>query len=463
MAKGLAKEQQKKDRESRLQQAIANDDVAELHNLIGEERQLLDRLSKDPFPNTPLHLAAAAGKTSVAIEMAILKPSFTRKLNSEGYSPMHLALQHQQYHTARALKTFNPKLIRVRGRCGITPLHYIVEKEDKDLDLLAEFLFACRSSIKDLTSRGETAAHLAVKNDNFGAFEVLFGWLKRVSLTEILNWKDEDGNNVLHIVASKKQFEIIKSVIKYTDVDAKNSQGKTALDIFKENHCSNEDIEKRLHPKRCSSSRTPLSLSEFFKMELTGLEKYEFFFGFEDERARDIILVVATLIATATYQAALTPPGGYWQDSYPSPNPSADSAIAIAANSNSTGAETPHQAGDIIMNGWSLYFFSVVNSMAFFTSIGTIWASAIPLLPRTNMVCIAMVILGTAFSYSLVSQFPKSEALPANILGGFYVSLVVAGLVVPVIVWKRHAQIVNRIDFMGRRIDTFLGSKAQKC
>lgn len=101
--------------------------------------------------------------------------------------------------------------------------------------------------------------------------------------------------------------------------------------------------------------------------------------------------------------------------------------------------------------------------MAFFTSIGTIWATAIPLLPRTNMVCIAMVILGTAFSYSLVSQFPKSEEVPANLLGGFYVSLVVAGLVVPLVVWRKHAGIVNQIDTTGRCVDTLLGLKGRKC
>ncbi|XP_030443116.2 ankyrin repeat-containing protein BDA1-like [Syzygium oleosum] len=453
MATSLAKKEERKVRDTRLEQAIEHDDVDELHRLIVEERKLLDRASKDPFPNTPLHIAAAAGKTDVAMEMAIMKPSFARKLNPEGYNPMHLALKFQHYDTARALKTFDPKLIRVRGRCGFTPLHYIAEKQgENEPELLAEFLFACKPSIKDLTSRGETAVHIALKNQNVEAFKVLFGWLQRVNLTHILKWKDHDGNNVLHIAVSNKQPKIIKLLIKHADVNAKNSEGKTAFDIFIENPRHNQNLEKRLRPKRCSS-HPPLSLSRFFSMELTGLEKYEFFFGFGDETARDIILVVSTLIATATYQAALSPPGGYWQDS--SSNPSTNSTAASIENS--------HQAGDIIMNGWSLYFFSVVNSMAFFTSIGAIWATAIPLLPRTNMVCIAMVILGTAFSYSLVSQFPKSEAVPANLLGGFYVSLVVAGLVVPLVVWRNHARIVNRIDATGRRVDTLLESKGRQC
>ncbi|KAL3742366.1 hypothetical protein ACJRO7_017786 [Eucalyptus globulus] len=414
MARGLAQKEDREARETRLRQAIERDDVDELHSLIGEERQLLDRLSRGPFQNTPLD--------------PILKLSFVRKLDSEGYSPMHLALQHENYPT---------------------------KEGEHELELLAEFLFACIPSIKDLTNQGETAVHIAVKNENLEAFKVLFGWLKRVNLTDILKWKDHNGNTVLHIAVSKKQPEIIKQLIKYTDVNARNSQGETALKIFEENHWNDQEVAKKLQPKRCST-RKRLSLSKFFSSDLTSLEKYEFFFGFGDETARDIILLVSTLIATATYQAALSPPGGYWQDSSPPSNPS-------AANSNAADTENPHQAGDIIMKGWNLYFFSVVNSMAFFASIGAIWATAIPLLPRTNMVCIAMVILGTAFAYSLVSQFPKYEEGPANLLRGFYVSLVVAGLVVPVVVWRLHARIIKRIDATGRPIDTLLGSKGRNC
>ncbi|KAK3433637.1 hypothetical protein EUGRSUZ_D00935 [Eucalyptus grandis] len=154
MARGLAQKEEKKDRESRLQLAIEHDDVDELHNLIEEEPELLDRLSKNPFPTTPLHIAAATGKTEVAMEMVILKPSLARKLNPKGYSPVHLALQHQHYNIVRALISRDPKLIRVPGRCGITPLHYIAEKEgDDELELLVEFLCNCKSSIEDLTRK----------------------------------------------------------------------------------------------------------------------------------------------------------------------------------------------------------------------------------------------------------------------------------------------------------------------
>ncbi|KAK3432531.1 hypothetical protein EUGRSUZ_D00030, partial [Eucalyptus grandis] len=388
----------------RLQLAIENDDVAELHGLIVAERNLLDRLSKEPFPNTPLHIAAATGKTHVAMEMAILKPWFARRLNPDGYSPMHLALKYKRYHTVRALTTLDPKLIRVRGRDGFTPLHYVASEEgDSERELLAEFLSACGSSIEDLTSRCETAVHIAVQNYNPRAFKVLFGWLRRHRLTKILNWKDEDGNNVLHIAASKNQLEIIRLLIGHTNVNARNFDKKTALEIFEANSPYDPNVAKRLRRRGCFARPfTPtLSLSEFFSKGLTAGEKCAYFFGVQDESARDIILLVSTLIATATYQAALSPPGGYWQDS--------TNSTVVATDSNSTAMEKPHRAGNMILNGTSLYVFTVFNGTAFFFSIGTIWAIAIAEFPKTFMVYLSMSILGFAYFISHLIEFPNSD------------------------------------------------------
>ncbi|XP_039166695.1 ankyrin repeat-containing protein BDA1 [Eucalyptus grandis] len=177
MGKSLAKKGEQEARESQLQHAIANDDVDELHDLIVKEQALLDRVSKHPFPDTPLHLAAKAGKTQVAMEIAILKPSFAWKLN--------------------------PEVDPSSRTIGITPLHYVAKKKETDeLELLAEFLCACKSSIKDLTSQCETAVHIAIKNHNLKAFKVLFRWLKRVHLMDILAQEDQDGNTVYDIAST---------------------------------------------------------------------------------------------------------------------------------------------------------------------------------------------------------------------------------------------------------------------
>ncbi|KAK3433633.1 hypothetical protein EUGRSUZ_D00928 [Eucalyptus grandis] len=503
MARGLPQKKEKDARESRLQQAIANDDVDELHNLIVEERELLDRVSKHPFPNTPLHIAAVAGKTNVAMEMAILKPSFARKLNPEGYSPMHLALQHEHYHTVRTLMTLDPKLIRVQGRCGITPLHFVAgekrdneeenmellellaeflstckssiedltsqcetavhiavknhnlkafkvllgwlkrvylteilnwkdkyagEKRDNEeenmelLELLAEFLSTCKSSIEDLTSQCETAVHIAVKNHNLEAFKVLLGWLKRVYLTEILNWKDKYGNTVLHIAVFEDQPEIIRLLRGNIKLNAKNYQHKTALEIYQASRSGDQDLAKEL------CSRDPNhSLSQFLRRKLTYHENFVFKYGLRDESIRDIILLVATLITTATYQLP--------------------KSTVVTANSSGIAAEKPHQAGKMILSGSNLYQFMALNSSVFVLSIVTICWTAAPLLPHSNLVYSLTLYVGVFAGYSITALL-------------FVVMLL--SWAFPTKKWRRYDRLVRAIDSPGRQIGNFLELKNRK-
>ncbi|KAL0875472.1 hypothetical protein Bca101_025177 [Brassica carinata] len=198
------------------------------------------------------------------MELMTLKPSLASKLNVSGFSPMHLALQNNHTRMVRGFVALDSSLVRIKGRGRVTPLHHVARIGNAEL--LSEFLFACPSSIEDLTIKCETAVHVAVKNHQLMAFKVLMGWLKRVNKEEILDWKDEDGNTVFHIAASINHTEVIKSLRKTVKLKAKN------LDTSKRN---------------------------------------------------DAILVVAVLIVTATYQVGLSPPGGVWQEN--SSNPTAHS------------------------------------------------------------------------------------------------------------------------------------------
>ncbi|XP_039167167.1 ankyrin repeat-containing protein BDA1 [Eucalyptus grandis] len=390
------------------------------------------------------------------MEMYILWPKFARKLNLEGYSPMHLALQHKQYSIVRALMTLDPELIRVRGRCGITPLHYIAdEAKDNEVELLAEFLCTCKSSIEDLTSRCETAVHVAVKKHNSKAFDVLLGWLKHVRLTEILDWKDKDGNTVLHVAASKEpQHEIIKLLSPWTDVQAKNSLGETALDIFQKNSRNDQDVMKRLRPPRLVPrfSYAPLSLSQLITKKLFFLDMLEHIFYVQDESARNVILVVSTLMATATYQAALSPPGGYWQDS--SSNSPTYSTV-VTANSTEIANGKPHQAGKMILSGSRLYVFTLLNSLTFLISSCIIIVTAVPLLPDTATTCLSMFILAANYFLSLAMGFQNSNDVGLNLIGGFFMVAMYFFLGLSALIQKKHFQVRRQINATRRRVGNF--------
>lgn len=67
-----------------------------------------------------------------------------------------------------------------------------------------------------------------------------------------------------------------------------------------------------------------------------------------DSDSRSMILVVAILIVTTTYQAGLSPPGGFWQES--------------SRNSKDSNS---HFAGDMVMPFDVALYFYVLNGVAF--------------------------------------------------------------------------------------------------
>ncbi|KAL2517188.1 Ankyrin [Abeliophyllum distichum] len=152
-------------------------DIIALYNSINRDPDYLEGPKDQLFFETPLHRAASEGHTRLALEILRLKPSLGKNLNLHGLSPLDMALRNNHTATVKGLIRYDPELIRVQGRGGITPLHYVVEMEI--IDLLTRFLLECPSSINDLTVRQETAVHIAVRKRKSTAFEVLLGWIMR--------------------------------------------------------------------------------------------------------------------------------------------------------------------------------------------------------------------------------------------------------------------------------------------
>ncbi|MFQ6624765.1 hypothetical protein Gotur_003900 [Gossypium turneri] len=97
------------------------------------------------------------------METIKLKPTFARKLNQGGFSPMHLAdLQNDRTQAVLRLLRFDEGLVCVKGRKDLTPLHHVVQIGN--VDLLVKLLKICPEAIVDVTVRDETVFHLAVKN-----------------------------------------------------------------------------------------------------------------------------------------------------------------------------------------------------------------------------------------------------------------------------------------------------------
>ncbi|KAK8540892.1 hypothetical protein V6N13_038634 [Hibiscus sabdariffa] len=310
--------------DERMREAAQTGSIDALYQLIKDDPCVLERIDSIPFLDTPLHVAACAGRVDFMMEMMNLKPSFATRLNQDGSSPMHLALRNNRIQAVLRLLKFDRGLVRVKGREGLTPLHHVVQTGD--VDLMVKFLEACPEAIEDVSVRDETVFHLAAKNDMFDAFQVLVGWLVRSRHEaaqrwekELLSWADIEGNTVVHIAAIKNNSQMVKLLLEHMcgdQINAKNLEGLTALDMLRKlNGNTMEDMLRKagglsgsLIPNKSISSVDMKSL----RKKMTRFQKISTILsrgrkGISNEM-RSTFLVVTVLIITATYQASLTPP-----------------------------------------------------------------------------------------------------------------------------------------------------------
>ncbi|RID65696.1 hypothetical protein BRARA_D00876 [Brassica rapa] len=418
----------------KLKKTAQEGDIIRLYELIAEDPNILCHFDKVPFCETPLHIASEKGHTHFAMELMILKPSLASKLNVSGFSPMHLALQNNHSRMVRGLVSIDNSLVSIKGRGGITPLHHVARTGDAEL--LSELLFTCPSSIEDLTIKCETAVHIAVKNQQMMAFKVLLGWVKRVNKEEILDWKDEDGNTVFHIAASINQTEVMKLLRRIVKVKAKNLDGKTAMDILQthQSPCFPEARKLFYSIKERLLCRSTTTLAGYLSKNLSFIEKRNNLLGLSNlsltrERSvhssdhRDAILVVAILIVTATYQAGLSPPGGFRQDN-----------------------SDHHLPGEMIMDWRNALFFMVLNGFAFILSLYVIIVLIVGL-PLWKLIYGSVAGISIAMLASYATIFPRSEDISVTLFTlalPLMIGIMLFATFMAFIVDKRRR---NRVDF----------------
>ncbi|CAA2972947.1 ankyrin repeat-containing BDA1-like, partial [Olea europaea subsp. europaea] len=305
----------------RLIEAAHKGDVHQLQTLIKDDPFLMKAVALSRG-ETPLHIACMAGNLSFAKEVLNLSPEFAKELSHDGFSPLHIAAGNGDIEIVKELLIRDRSLCMVKGNEMRIPLHYAVIKGR--IEVIKELLSANEGSIRKATARGENSLHLAVKNNQFETFKSLAVYLKTNNREDIFNEKDARGNTILHLAVSRKQYEVVELML------------------------DENFVRKGL-------------LEEYFKFDKAKETPSE---------VRSVLLVVATLITTATYQAVLSPPGGVWQEDFRPTSNSNTTTIKDATRS------PAHTAGKAVMgtqNSAAFGLFLIFNSIGFFTSVQMIF------------------------------------------------------------------------------------------
>ncbi|CAL5441737.1 unnamed protein product [Camellia sinensis] len=393
--------------DERLIGAAQTGDVETLYNLIQGDPFVLDKIDQVPFVDTPLHVAISANQTHFAKEIASLKPSFAVKLNQYGYSPIHLASMVGQAEIVKELITIDPKLRLLKGREKTTPLHCAAMAGHTDvINLLLDglksnqleafkLLFEWLQKLQNIEV-GASAILLALESAKLQRlgmqlklarfldkkeverlwcsfacskrevedFKIIKDGLEKIRREEVLNWKDKEGNTVLHLATFTKQYEIIKILLSkkpapgtQLDVNAVNGNNQTALDILFQLRREKEDKEietilrqagtviagQIITPPPSTTTTTPPKT-----FELKGHPS--------PINSNNIMIIASILLAITCFLTGVYPPGGVWQYDYKS--------------SFNTTTTTEYKAGTAIMAASTIsVFFMFFNLFGFFASL----------------------------------------------------------------------------------------------
>ncbi|XP_031259422.1 LOW QUALITY PROTEIN: ankyrin repeat-containing protein BDA1-like [Pistacia vera] len=324
-----------------LFEAALTGDVQKLHQLLLRNPLFLQTAALSSAAN-PLHVASAYGHIHFVKEIIRLKPEYAKEVNQDDFSSMHVASANGYVEIVRELIKVDPTLCLLQGRDKKTPLHCAAIKGRGDV--ISEMLSACPDCAKYVTVQRETALHLAVKNNQFEGIRVLLDWIRDMKKESILNMKDEQGNTVLHLrKVEKSNVQVMELLFgngvtgpQLLEVNATDQSVLTALDVLLifPSKAGDREIKEILRSARAmrkidiipSSTNdnqifvnTPATTEGHgrpLQQRPTDLEDY---FKFKKDRdspgeARNALLIIAVLVATATFQAGMNPPGGVWQD-----------------------------------------------------------------------------------------------------------------------------------------------------
>ena len=253
-------------------------------------------------------------------------PSTIKQYDDSGWTPLHIAAHLGNNEFVKLLLKNDNSAAYEENKDGLSAL-YIAAKEG-NVEIMKVIIMACPGIYELSDNRGKTALHVAAES---GAKDAVMYFLTRPEFEGLIKVQDDEGNTPLHLAAIEGNYQILSLLghSRGVDLNAKNKQGFTIMNIVFQTKEDDMNIGIwNLDPRRVKlagegdgdgdgdGDGKGKEGSNFLKQVKQagdgngdGKEGSKFV-----KQVSETNLLVATLIATVTFTAAFTVPGGFNQN-----------------------------------------------------------------------------------------------------------------------------------------------------
>ncbi|CAL9093442.1 unnamed protein product, partial [Musa textilis] len=271
-----------------------------------------------PRGQTALH---AAVLRSYDITKMILdkKPNSVRHQDATESTPLHFAAANGDLRMVQLLLQSDAKAAYIRDQDGFSIVH--VAANAGHPKIIEQVLEHCPDSMGLKNNAGRNFFHVAVEKKNL---EVVKHVLRSPWLTELVNAQDDEGNTPLHLAVISRNKKMVQVLSSCASVNASvtNNLGHTPVDLASSKVTTeiglrmyNIMIELRSHGSRFSPQRIDHMRSNLERKQDEEISRYR--------ALTNNIALIAAFVATVTFAAAFTLPGGYNNN----PGPEAGTAV----------------------------------------------------------------------------------------------------------------------------------------
>ncbi|TYI42300.1 hypothetical protein ES332_A01G088900v1 [Gossypium tomentosum] len=278
------------------------------HSIIFRNPLTLDHIGNNG--QTPLHRAILSRDLAAIVDMImVLKPELITLQDGRGRNPLHYAVSLGDYEMVKKLLECNSSAAYQVDNNRQIPLHFAAK--NGQVNLLKLLLNPCPDTVEMINNEQQNILHLSAKN---GYMNVVLYVLDLPEAEDLVNGSDIAGNTPLHLAAMNFHSNVVYFLSKNSKVNIRvmNQDSQTALDVVYSIDDGGMELQKLLTLKALKSSymKRAGDLLQEGGFVYTDVEKKNKM-GQKSREMATTMLLMATLIATFTFTAAFTIPGGF--------------------------------------------------------------------------------------------------------------------------------------------------------